>query len=518
MRFRSINSTLLLFAFLLVFGCTKDEESPLNPNQTVRLNRTAEEIPEVTSALLDQIGLRSGKSRFSVSTTGESQFKINWDKIKQLVDSTGKQTFTFGIEDTDNDPSTFYNLIFQLTREDEPYQPYILKYTMTKDFTKEYYNSGSLEGFQGTVQKILVNSNTKNSKTNEANNDDDELLIGDGCPGTTRIGFEGDTNTGGPSGGYYGGEIPGYDDDVYWQCEVFVTPTDWYICQDYPACNIWLYDETTYEYSVENCELNSQYTTPTDDDSCNPEDGNIPIIEPEVHEDKIDDSNLKPCMKNVMNEIKDLNSGMSWVIQRFASHGYNGFLDFFIPNYNWSLSNGSLPNGFNGLTLPRYDSQQKQVNTTIDDSKFTNASDLAIAKTLLHEAIHAHLVVWDYTNGGNISAQQKDYPDLVNDYLNGVSIDDAQHAEMFRSFLGDLANSLKEFGIKRGYNLDSQFYEDLAWSGLAEDKNGTEYSWFTNAFPNQNDRNRIKNTGSIEQNGRDRNGNIKTKKGNDSGC
>jgi len=120
---KSIQLTLCLLLLLFISACQTQDEIPIEPDIQRRIVSSSD-IPQVTSSLLNELGLRNGVKGFSVFTEGnELGVAINWDKVKQLIDTTGKQTYTFAIEDQDNNPNTFYNLIFQLSPDNEPFQP-----------------------------------------------------------------------------------------------------------------------------------------------------------------------------------------------------------------------------------------------------------------------------------------------------------------------------------------------------------------------------------------------------------
>lgn len=82
-------------------------------------------------------------------------------------------------------------------------------------------------------------------------------------------------------------------------------------------------------------------TSPTDDDLCQKKDDDIPVIEPSRFEDKIDDTNLKPCMKNLIANLKNQSKGLSWVINHFAGNN---------SNYNWKVEHGSLSGDATAVT------------------------------------------------------------------------------------------------------------------------------------------------------------------------
>ena len=261
-----------------------------------------------------------------------------------------------------------------------------------------------------------------------------------------------------------------------------------------------------------------------DDGLCQPTDDNIPIIEPELWGVQIDDYLLKPCMQNILADLKELEKGMSWIIFEFANSPGNyprgGGPIFDGPLRNWKVVDGILVDGQNGSTSPKYDNHTRTVTSTFDSEQLSNTSDLSIARTMLHEAVHADLVLWSVETAGNVAVQEATYPDLFNDYLNNVNTNIAQHGEMAKSFMKGISDALEEFGNNRGYQLNKQFYNDLAWGGLTHIKNSSdqlvEAPWFLESFPNKSDR--INNNIAVESTGKDVNQISKTKKGNNAGC
>ncbi|WP_452611717.1 hypothetical protein [Roseivirga echinicomitans] len=243
-----------------------------------------------------------------------------------------------------------------------------------------------------------------------------------------------------------------------------------------------------------------------------PRHGCIYEVETELNrfEDSIDDSKLKPCMKSIVSGLKGMNQGMGWVINRFNASGSNPMINAMIPKYDWEMSDGIItdPNK-TAVTSSVYNSSG-MVTTTFDTNKYGNASDLSIARTILHEALHAYMVVEMRTNMTNYSGN---FPTLWADYIAnkfGSTLEDYQHAEIAANFTGPLALSLQEFGVNRGYSLPYQFYSDMAWAGL---QGTVAFSTLSSI-----DQQRIGNVISVELSGKDLQGNLITKKGNNGGC
>lgn len=204
-------------------------------------------------------------------------------------------------------------------------------------------------------------------------------------------------------------------------------------------------------------------------------------------------------MKNILSDLKTLSgSTVADMLYKLAGE---------IPEYNWKIKNGNLSQHTNGQTSSIYNSSAQEATTTFDKSKFTQATDLAIARTIYHEAIHAYLVI-QY----NIDRESflDSYTNLVDDWNVKSNWNYVHHEEFARSLVNEIGTALKNYGIKKGYNLSDQFYNDLAWGGLES----------TSTFKNlsNSDKDRIREIIHIEQVGEDLNGNTKPQKGKKGGC
>ena len=116
-----------------------------------------------------------------------------------------------------------------------------------------------------------------------------------------------------------------------------------------------------------------------------------------------------------------------------------------------------------------------QIN--INPRYLNTATDLSIAKTILHESIHAFLLA-SYFHEPELL--QLNYPQLVEEWIKAKypsELLNIHHEAIVRSFVADLAVTLKKYGELKGYDLQDQFYEDLAWGGLTSTKAYSELSY-----------------------------------------
>jgi len=263
---------------------------------------------------------------------------------------------------------------------------------------------------------------------------------------------------------------------------------------------------------------------PIDVKAVNPNDVIPEGVDPiEWFEEKIEDNNLKPCLKAILNDLKNINTGVGRIITKFSGS---------TPGFNWEVKDSTL-SGKTGQTKATYDRLNKKVTTAFDSQAWTNASDLSWARTILHESVHAYIVA---SFGIDYIQSKKTFADMFKDFIDKkyLNLNDAQHAEIVRNYVEDISASLQEYGTNKGYSLSAQFYNDLSWGGLTEwtkkDSSGNpiydslgnkiyeQTPWFISTFPNSSDKNRVKNNILIELTKKDNNGNTKTPKGKNAGC
>ncbi|RXR20898.1 hypothetical protein EQG63_02875 [Flavobacterium amnicola] len=216
---------------------------------------------------------------------------------------------------------------------------------------------------------------------------------------------------------------------------------------------------------------------------------------------RINGNLLKPCMQSILNDIKKLQNGsVGQIIQKFAGN---------TPGFNWEVKDGVLSGGVvaSTQTPSQYNTTSSTITTTFNTTAYPDASELSWARTIIHESVHAYLSVYFATNSPGFIGN---YPNMVNDWGILQNWNAVHHEEFARSLVNEIANSLQEYGISKGYNLPRQFYDDMSWAGLQ----GT--TLFQNLSPA--DQNRILNVIAIELTGIDLNSNSQIQKGRPAGC
>lgn len=128
---------------------------------------------------------------------------------------------------------------------------------------------------------------------------------------------------------------------------------------------------------------------------------------------------------------------------------------------------------------------------------------------MLNESIYAYLTIYYIRNPRGLVA---DYLVMFQEWIADINkgLNKPQHEEIVRSFVKSFGDAFEMYAITKGYNLDKQFYQDMAWGGLEE----------TDAFKNllEADRKRISNVIQLELHGTNMKGNPKPQKGKRGGC
>ncbi len=295
-RLIEFKSAWFLAMMLIVMGCQRDDEVPFEePPSVKRMVVTAEDIPDVKNTLLQKIGITSEARLFS-SNNGDkaTELSIDWDHIKQLVDTTGRETYVFGIDDTDPDPHVFYNLVIRYSDNKEAHQPFLLRYKMDEDFFSEYVRTNSLENFRGTTQKIPINGTSDTPERSRAFLDGDVggIDVGEPCPEENPVNGGGGNDLGGGSGPTY-------------ECSQYLVTTTWY-SQTCTRSGCEPPVEIGQEQSiVTECGWVNENSAAVGNDNCNPETGEIPIVR--RTETRCDDDPLALMMITDYNSSKNAN-------------------------------------------------------------------------------------------------------------------------------------------------------------------------------------------------------------------
>ncbi len=178
----------------------------------------------------------------------------------------------------------------------------------------------------------------------------------------------------------------------------------------------------------------------------------------DAFDNNIKDSLTTPCVKAILANLKSLQGGEIGKIINLLSQN--------IPSWNWVLYEGSTSNNNNAETWPL---GPNGCATVLNPDRIQHYTELAIVRTMLHEAIHAYLVNFYYNDPGAVGLA---YPELVQYYYQGIDTATAQHIAMGNNLVGSIAYALKYYGQGHGYDLPDELYNDMAWGGLYGENSG----------------------------------------------
>jgi hypothetical protein len=189
---------------------------------------------------------------------------------------------------------------------------------------------------------------------------------------------------------------------------------------------------------------------------------------------------VRPCTLEIIDSIRNIGNGS------IASMIY--FMSLQIPAFNWEIREvGSLsPPYQNANALTVYGAPNPFSTTDLNLAVIGSATNISIARTILHESVHAFIFNWVY-NSPALTQSQKDSiyampfaKKLKRFYQAFYPYDDNLfHNNMVVQFKNDIKNTLKVLSPKLGINLPAAQLEtvcnDLAWGGLQDNTPGSPW-------------------------------------------
>ena len=178
---------------------------------------------------------------------------------------------------------------------------------------------------------------------------------------------------------------------------------------------------------------------------------------------KIEDRELDPCSQGILNVLKNSNSIES-IINQFADED---------SQFNWIIE--TSPEMF--FEEPKNDAEtgwasysENTYITKIGENYKGSATKLSIARTIVHEAIHAYILSYLDSSVGDL---KRDFPTLFKELVskkygnpnNNQYFNIYQHQEIARNYVSAISGALAEWDDDQN---SLQYYEDLAWGGLFE--------------------------------------------------
>ena len=172
-----------------------------------------------------------------------------------------------------------------------------------------------------------------------------------------------------------------------------------------------------------------------------------------------------PCASGVWDDLENSNALHS-MLKQFINNTFdmNIKLTLDVADYNCAsnkLCRGKVtPDGGNFKLILHQD-------------YLSNASPIAVAKTIMHEAIHAHLYYYHLVvlnKDNNITLE--DFPGLMNYYLTNkdtegkIQLKPAHHNHMADWYRDVIIGGMKDYDTQNNTSHTDTFYEAMSWGGL----------------------------------------------------
>ena len=260
---------------------------------------------------------------------------------------------------------------------------------------------------------------------------------------------------------------------------------EWYLVTTYQDG----FQTKEYQYTTcDSCSLDEIFESLCDSDGGTGGSGGIDASQ-EI-EDRINDNNLDPCTKGILEKLKNLSGGdITNMLKRFTPPG---------SIFNINMITGKVINNDPNVwaqTTPIKGSRT-DINMVFNENYIygTNYSsrptDLSVATTMAHEVIHAYLISLLEENKACGASGICDFPTIYDAYVQQqISKDpnltaDEHHELIAKNYVYTIASTIQEFHTGQYTDYPYQNYLDMAWGGLV----GTTI--FNKDFPNDpNDKN-----------------------------
>lgn len=205
-----------------------------------------------------------------------------------------------------------------------------------------------------------------------------------------------------------------------------------------------------------------------------------PIISQQQRNKEWNDTRVKnltnnPCVTSVLKTLENVNNCIPGLVKSF----YNDDPGFGIT-INWvelKDINGNPRDAYAETINNKY-TDEHVINL---NSNYNKQTDLALALSLFHEALHCQFLTWFYKAIAQNDELQKKI--LIEEYGSIYSVDlgniDSSYTNMIKNgntghhnfmadkYVSQIGLALYDFALNRGYmNITRAYCDDLAWSGL----------------------------------------------------
>jgi hypothetical protein len=496
-----LKTGILLFGISLLLWNCENEESLQNlevlqksPLDYVKLEKTSYNSISLQSNLSKSSANKNNDSDL-LSWAANNNYYFNPSNFIKAIDSIGNETYTTSLHIQDTPNNVFYNLVIPKKLENNfVSNPLIIKYELAEG-TKKDFKISTQNPFVGTISVFNL-SNFKNSSikakgaTLDANpcmkNKVTKYSNSNGNGNSSSSGGGGanidNTNSGDPANNYGinigvrsfffssggGGGGRSRSQLVDWGVGVFNFP-------DIANVN---YSKSASNNTI-TCPDGRIVTVLVTDEYCS----NGKFVNGVcVEEDKIITDNLNnPCVVNILKELQKKDTKNAIVPDLTGvSHLSQTILDLFDTSTNDNLTFeikqlGSTSAGERNAQTTNVTGGWK---ITLDTDLVKNGTQLFMAKTLIHESMHAFIKYNLKTN--RTSNLATDLNALYQKFKSQNNSSNLTHHEFMSQYVEALSYSLAAYDNHQQPNV---YYKMLSWGGL---ETSTVYQALSNKTEIQN--------------------------------
>lgn len=224
-------------------------------------------------------------------------------------------------------------------------------------------------------------------------------------------------------------------------------------CETYYLVRVRTYSDGSYDTEI----IGTQQICDPGKDDGGSGGGGLRIIVVEEEEIKII-NDLEGRAKCVYEKMVDSNNNINWILENFEDGDKPSqfSLQFEMSSTLDNLTNASF-------ATPQQSGVPNTFVIKINSNTLPQRTSLGIARTILHEGIHARLWEFAYRNGKTVDPN--DFPGVY-EYMR-THEKNWDHQQMADYYRNTIAQGLKQFDNSQ--HSDS-YYDALAWEGLAEIK------------------------------------------------
>ena len=204
-----------------------------------------------------------------------------------------------------------------------------------------------------------------------------------------------------------------------------------------------------------------------------------------IIEKKIDDTKLDACTKAVLDKLKNLKQAdIAGILAKLGGNSETYILTLEIGEVDGNHPAGTFQTSYNCYkTVFDNDFLYGIDGTGINKPP----TDLAIAAVMIHEIVHANFFsLFDDKVNSGIPTALDNFDLLYKKYVtrNYNDTDDAQHAQIWKSFIDIMSSALQEYHTGNPTDKPSQFYQDIILGTLKQTNT------FKSKYPEGGDENR----------------------------